>query len=71
MKQAITTVKPVRRLKRVCEGLEHRIESAAERAGYFYLSGKSKTEILYILGIAPKQHLEQILACAEAMYSGK
>lgn len=71
MKQAITTVNPVRRLKRVCEGLEHRIEAAAERAGYFYLSGLSKTEMIYILSIAPKQQLERILAHAEVMYSGE
>lgn len=68
MKQAITTVKPVRRLKRICHGYPHRAEHAVINAGFYTRGAISGEGIWRAIGRQPKQVIERILAHAEALY---
>lgn len=68
MIQATTTIKPIRRLKRICEGLPHKALYAAGRAGIYYTSPTPDNFIWTAIGNLPKQQIERIFAHAEAMY---
>lgn len=68
MTYSISTVKPVRRLKRICEGIPERVFSAANRAGFKY-QGTPTNHIWNSLGTMSKQNLEAILVHAEVMYA--
>lgn len=71
MIQAMTTIKPVRRLKQVCEELPQRAIHAAGLAGLYYTSSSANNGIWQVIGNLPKQQIERILAHAEAVLTDK
>ena len=67
----VTTIKPLRRLKRVCSGWPYKAANAASMAGLRFLGFNLETNGIWTaIGNLPKQQIERILACAEKMYEG-